>query len=625
MKVINYFLSAFLISGSISLVSCSSTNKLINKNLVDSPIKKTLNTINIHQFTLENGLKVYINQNSLEPRFNAKIIVKVGSKDDPKNETGTANYIEHMLFKGTEDIGSLNYEREKLFLNQTKILYDLRHNEKDKTKRKIYQNQINAITVQASQYSIIGEFRKIYESIGAKRLKARAFKDFTEYSVDLPKNHLEQWAKIESNRFMKPVFRAFQTEVEEIHQEKNFSLDKSGFRLGREIQKNLYKKHPYRNDILGKMEHISNPSLSKTINFFNKYYIPNNTAIVISGDLDLIQTKNIITKYFGSWEQKPLPKPKRIFEKEINKIIRSEIHHKGLKSMLIGFRLPDFNSEDNNVFRLIDILLDVGNRYGLIKTNLVDTQKLMNAGSMLNLRNEYGELILYGVLNNDQSFLDVEKLLINQIEKLKSGDFSDEMIKFAVFHLKNKRSERFENNINITKEITKSFVHNISINDRLRLINDLQKISKEEIVRVANKYFKNNYVVVNKSNKNHKNPKVETEKLNAIKLNLDKKSSFYRSVSEIDVDKIKPIWVDYDKDINVSSYAPGVLFYHVENPLNDLFDLQISYDYGSNNYKNMCVIMNELDHSGTKNISSKSLINQFFKLGIKSDFFLWKK
>ena len=169
----------------------------------------THSSMQVIEHTLENGLTVYLSPNHEEPRFYAEIITRAGSKHDPNTNTGLAHYLEHLLFKGTSSFGTVDYEKEKVLLDEITQLYETRSKETNETKRGEIYEKINEVSANAAALAIPNEMDRAYSDMGGKGINAHTWHEETVYKVDLPGNRLEHWAKIESERFANPVFRLF--------------------------------------------------------------------------------------------------------------------------------------------------------------------------------------------------------------------------------------------------------------------------------------------------------------------------------------------------------------------------------------------------------------------------------
>ena len=286
--------------------------------------------MDVHIYQLDNGLTVYLTQNHEEPRFYVEIVTRGGSRDDPAESTGLAHYLEHLLFKGTQRLGTLDWEKERPHIRLIETLYEEHWKEKDPEKRKTIYAKINKESQKAAAYAIPNEIDRLYQSIGGSRINASTGKDRTNYMVDLPANRLEQWAMIESERFTNPVYRLFQPELEIVYEEKNRSLENKDRILLFAVLKQLFKIHPIGQQTgIGTVEHLKNPSLANIHDYFKKFYVPNNMAIAISGSIDIEKAIETIDMYFSSWERGETPDRGKWVEKPLSKIDTVEVIYPG--------------------------------------------------------------------------------------------------------------------------------------------------------------------------------------------------------------------------------------------------------------------------------------------------------
>lgn len=574
----------------------------------------------VEHFTMPNGLQVFLTQNKQSPRFYSEIAVRAGSKNDPAEATGIAHYLEHMLFKGTEDLGTTDFSKEKPLLDEIVRLYDIRFKEKDEAKRLELEKKINELSVQTSKFAVPGDLDSLYDRLGGEALNAHTSFEETVYEIDLPKNRLEQWAKIESNRFARPVFRLFQSELEAVYEEKNINMDNKENILFEKVMARLFKKHQYGSQTtLGTVEHLKNPSLSKMYEFYNKYYVPNNMAIFLSGDIDSNQVKALISKYFGTWKSKKVPEFKVIKEEQLKGAEQVTANYAGEESVLLAFRTASYTSKDRDALSIIDMLLDSGQE-GMIKLNLVNPQKLRGGGSYPYFLNDYGAEFMYAELNKGQTHQEAKNLLLQQLEKIKKGEFDYELVKGIILSFEISKKSELESNYSRVNIMRDAFIKGVPVSEPLSFSERLKKVSKAEIIRVANQYFGNNFIQGYRFDKAQTFPKIAKPDIEKVQLNPNITSKFAKSVEAMNPPPIPPKWLDYNKELKVESYAPGVILYHVYNPLNDLFNLSINYEYGDKHFKNFCYIMDELNFAGTGNIKPETVKNNFFKSGISSSY-----
>jgi len=253
--------------------------------------------MHVRIYTLDNGLKVYISVNHDEPRIQTLIAVRAGSTYDPDDATGLAHYLEHMMFKGTSQIATVNWPEEQKLLQQISNLYEQHRNEKNEAKKKAIYHQIDSLSGVAAQYACPNEYDKMVSSIGATGTNAYTSDERTVYINDIPSNELEKWAFLESERFSQLVLRLFHTELETVFEEFNRGQDNDMTQLWQTLFKTAFKKHGYgTHTTIGRGEDLKNPSMVKIHEFFDKYYVPNNMAICLAGDLNPDEAIQVINK-----------------------------------------------------------------------------------------------------------------------------------------------------------------------------------------------------------------------------------------------------------------------------------------------------------------------------------------
>lgn len=240
--------------------------------------------VRIH--TLDNGLSVYLSENHEEPWVSCRVAVRAGAAHEPDHATGLAHYLEHMLAnKGTRSLGTRDAVAEQVHLARLRDLYEQLH-KADTDERAALLVEIDAENQAANRWAIANELKQAYGLLGGQGLNAFTSHDRTVYVVDVPSNRLEAWAMLEGNRFREPVFRGFPTELETIIEEKNRALDNPGRALAMAGNRLVWAGHPYSRDVLGEVAHLLAPSIAATERFFSTWYVPNNMAVILAGDID---------------------------------------------------------------------------------------------------------------------------------------------------------------------------------------------------------------------------------------------------------------------------------------------------------------------------------------------------
>lgn len=566
-------------------------------------------------YELDNGLQIFLTENHEEPRFYAEIAVRAGSKHDPADGTGLAHYLEHLLFKGNQKLGTLDYEAEKPHLDRIVELYEEHFQETDPARRAEIYAEINSEAQLAAQYAVPNEIDKLYNSMGGGGLNAHTWYEETVYKIGLPSNRLQQWAAIESDRFVDPVFRLFHTELETVYEEKNRTLDNGSRIIGTALDELLYKVHPYgQQPTIGTVDHLKNPSLVYIQNYFDTYYVPNNMGIFISGDINPSETIALIAEKFGEWESKAVPEVGPWQEPALQGAERRTVQYPGEEQVQLAFRTAPNGSSDKEALILLDMILD-NRTAGLINLNLNQQQLVSQAGSSPMFLNDYGSQSLYGVPKQDQSLEEVEQLLLQQIEIIKAGDFEEWIIPAIINDfLKNEKASLEFNTARVTM-MRQSFIEGADWDYHIAEIDRMEQLTKQDVVDVANKYFGDDYVAVYRVDAQHEVPVVEKPQIDPVTIDPTRQSEFAARVLAMEVEEIEPVFVEADRDYRIVEFAPGVELYYAPNPLNDLFTFSIGIDVGTEADNKLGLAAALMDVAGTQSLSNEELQKEWYRMG----------
>ncbi len=568
-----------------------------------------------HIYQLSNGLQVFLTENHQEPRFYAEIVVKAGSKHDPADATGLAHYLEHLLFKGNQQMGTLDYASEKPYLDQIEALYERHFAETDDAVRAEIYAEINRVAQLAAQYAVPNEIDKLYNSMGGSGLNAHTWHEETVYKVGLPSNRLQHWAEIESSRFIDPVFRIFHTELETVYEELNRSLDDKNRISYYALSEQLYKNHPYgQQPTIGVPEHLKNPSLVYIREYFDTYYVPNNMAIFISGDIDIEETIELISEKFSAWERKPVPSVGPWPEPDINGVERRTVAYRGEEEVQIAFRTVPNDHPDKEALMLLDMILD-NRTAGLINLNLNQSQRVQAAGSSPEFHNDYGSQRLWGIAKQGQTLEEVEDLLLQQIELIKRGEFEDWIIPAIVNDFKKGQKFALESNTARVSAMRSAFLAEVDWAYHVSEIQRLEAVTKSQIVNVANKYFHQSYVAVHRINEQQQIPVVQKPQIDPVVIDPSRQSQFAAHIQSLPYEEIEPVYVEPGKDYQVVEYAPGATLYYAPNPLNDLFSFSISMETGTEDNDQLTLATALLDKSGAGDLTAEELQKEWYRLG----------
>lgn len=388
-------------------------------------------------YTLDNGLKVYMSVNRETPRIQTYIAVRVGGKNDPAETTGLAHYFEHLMFKGTPNYGTSDYAAEKPMLDEIEQLFEVYRKTTDEQERAAIYHRIDSISYEASKIAIPNEYDKLMAAIGATGTNAYTSQDMTVYVENIPSNEIENWAKIEADRFRNPVIRGFHTELETIYEEKNMSLTRDARKVWEALDAALFPHHPYGTQtVLGTQEHLKNPSITNVRNYHKTYYVPNNMAICLSGDFDPEQMLSVIKKYFGDMQPNPeLPKLQFQPEEPITEPVVREVYGLEAANVLLGWRLPGGSTDPNDVAQIASAILYNG-QAGLIDLDITQQQKVLGAYGGYSGQPDYSTFLVGGSPKAGQTLEEVRDLLLAEVAKLRSGDFDEKLIEASINNFK---------------------------------------------------------------------------------------------------------------------------------------------------------------------------------------------
>lgn len=568
-------------------------------------------------YTLDNGLKVYLGKNEEEPKIQTLIAVRAGSKYDPADNTGLAHYLEHMVFKGTDKIGTQDYAKEEVFLKQISDLYEEHKVEQDADKKREIYKRIDEVSLEASKVSIANEYDKMVNSLGAEGTNAFTSNEQTVYVNKIPANELDKWLKVESERFSKLVLRLFHTELEAVYEEFNRGQDSDGRKQYFAVLEGLYPNHPYgTQSTIGKSEHLKNPSMEAIHAYFEQYYVPNNMAVIMVGDLDFDKTIAKVNDAFGAYETKEVTHPVFPAEAPITAPIKKEVFGPTAESIYVAFRTKGKGDKQEVIVTLIDYML-ANSSAGLIDLNLNQKQMVQNASSFTNFDNDYGFHLLYGTPKQGQTLDEVKDLLLSQIDKVKKGEFEDWLLDAVVNDLRLSKIREYENASSTAYGYLDAFIGFQDWSNRIQMLDEMKKITKQEVIDFANTLYGDNYVAVHKIKGDDPNiVKVENPGITPIELNRGKESSFIKEFNNVSSPKLSPKYVDYKSAIKELETANGLKVSFVENPNNDIFNLNIIFDMGKDHDKMVSLAAGYLDFLGTDKYSPEELKQEFYKLGI---------
>ena len=575
-----------------------------------------LNALKVKEYRLENGLTVWLNEDHSQPKVFGAVVVKAGAKDCP--DTGIAHYFEHMMFKGTDRIGTLDYESEKVLLDSIAMKYDELAMTEDTAARARLQKEINELSIRSSEYVIPNEFNRLINRFGGSGLNAATSYDATIYFNTFSPQYMVQWAEINSERLINPVFRLFQSELETVYEEKNMYGDFIGGQVMDTLMARYFGPHPYAYPIIGSTKNLKNPRLTEMHKFFEDYYVASNMALILSGDFDAQQVMPILEKAFSRIRSGNAPKQEKVMLPPFNgrETMKVKFPIPFIKAMGLGFRGVSANHEDQVALNIAVNLLNNANGTGYLDKLMVE-HKLMGVLAINESMNEAGILavaIMPKLLI--QSYSSAEKMVWDEINRVKNGDFSDEMFNSLKLEQKRQYASSLENIDSRATVMMNLFSQGKSWNDYLNEVARIESITKEDVVRVAQKYFSNNYLCVTKSTGKYPKDNLPKPAFSpVVPRNADASSSYAKQLEKIPEQQVAPRIIDFEKDVKTSKLTPLVTLYTTPNPLNDIFTLNISYGIGALEQPELMQLTNYLQLLGTESLSFEQFRSRLQSIG----------
>jgi predicted Zn-dependent peptidase len=564
-------------------------------------------------YSLQNGLTVITSVNKKEPRLQTIIATKAGSKTDPANHTGLAHYLEHMLFKGTEKYGTLNREKEMPLLQLIDDLYELYNKTAEQDSRaRIYQ-QIDSVSGLAAKFAIANEYDNMMANLGAKGTNAFTWFEETAYINDVPSNKIEPWLKIEAERFRNPVFRIFHTELEAVYEEKNISLDSDDEKALDSLLGALFRRHNYGlQTTIGTVEHLKNPSLKEIRKYFETYYVPNNMVIILSGDFDPDAVVKSVDQHFAYMQPKPVPE--YTFKSEENRTKPVEISVYGPESeyVMFGFRFPGAAHPQTEKLEILADLLSNG-KAGLLD-GLVTRGEVLSADAGAFILKDYSVLYFSGIPKEGQSLEQVKEMILTQVEKLKSGQFDEDLIKAIVNNNRRSEMQTAESNAGRAYDLLDEF---ITGKDRLQVVTADERKAKLTVSEMA-AYAKTSLsdapvIVYKRTGETSEANKVPKPPITPVEVNRDKESDFVKEIKAMKTADVNPVFPDFKKEITKDRVENNEVL-AVKNSTNGLFSMYYVIPVGFRYTPLMRVLESYFGYAGTKNLSAEQFDKEMYKL-----------
>lgn len=540
-------------------------------------------------YKLDNGLTIYLNEDPSLPSVFGAVAVKGGSKRDPAGATGIAHYFEHIMFKGTDSIGTLDYQAEKVYLDSIAAFYDELATRASESEKAEIQLQINRLSVKAAEYAIPNELDKILGEMGGTKVNAGTGNEEIVYFNVFPSNQVEKWLRLYSHRFVNPVYRLFQSELETVYEEYNMYKDDRFSNALEEFERAIYPGHPYGVPILGYPEHLKSPSMKNMDEYFRTYYVANNMALILSGNFNTDEVKPLIDKYFGVWRTGEIPpmsdeytiepfQGRMLFQKKMTPV----------KFGAIAYRSVPVGHEDEPVLDVLNGIFSNQSSTGLMDKLSIDN-KLMQAGAFSMHYMEAGaELVIFVPKIMGQSLKKAEQLVSAQVDSLKAGKFSDDLMEAVKTQIIVNYERNFEDQYSRGYKMIMAFVRERDWQEIIDYPDIIKSITRDDVINISQKYYGDDYLVCYSKTGFPKKPETLKPPFEPVpSLNTDAKSVYAQEIENMPVLESEPDFIEYGplgletNEVTIHDLNPLTHVYYTENKVNELFNLNIVFGIGT--------------------------------------------
>ena len=575
--------------------------------------------LQVKELVLSNGMTVWLNEDHTLPKVFGAVVVKAGGKDSPN--TGIAHYFEHIMFKGTDRLGTINYEKEKPWLDSISAQYDLLAKTTDNEGRTAIQRHINELSLRAADYAIPNEFNRLISRYGGSGLNAATSYDMTFYHNSFLPQFIEQWCVLNSERLIHPVFRGFQGELENVYEEKNRSSDGMGDVL-ETIMKTLFHDRPYAYPILGSTESLKNPRLSEMEAFFKKYYVASNMGLILCGDITYSDSlKTLLEKTFGRVQTGPVPSRQT---SPMPTLTAGTIQELKLPIPIIGmealvYQAPTEFAPDYDALCLANKILSNG-KAGLIDSLVNEHAITLALAQSLSLNDAAGTALLIVPKIPFGKLKKAEVLCLAQLQRLMDGDFPDAQLESLKQEMMMEAEVGLESVDARAERMIEVFSMGKTWQEYTDKVQRIAHITKQDVVAAAKKYYGANYVtfkkkygIPNKEKLSQPGYKPITPK------NADAQSALAKELAQIPVREQEVRLIDFEHDATTMPLSPHATLLYNNNPINDIFSFSLRYKDGTLHSPRLESLASYLQQVGTDSLKKQQLEQAWQQMGVTMD------
>jgi len=558
-------------------------------------------------FKLKNGLSVYIWEDNTKSDVYGAVGVRTGSVNDPEQYTGLAHYLEHVMFKGTDKISTLDWAVEEPIYQQIIAKYDEMAEETDPAKKEAIGKEINELTIEAGKVSVSSEFSNLMESMGAQGLNAGTSYDYTIYYNSFPAYQINKWLEISSQRFINPVFRTFQAELETVYEEYNRSQDNPGRMQQEFLLSKAFEGHPYSRSVIGLPEHLKNPRLSKLLEYYNTWYAPENMVLILVGNVHAQQISGRINAAFSRLPKRSVPERKKYPELEIKGRTQYNAKIGYYPSVYLVYKGVPAGHPDEKALEIVMSLLANDSNTGTLNKLVIDGE-LTNGGAFPMTFREQGRNVISVIPLYDEnqqrfeSHKSAEKKALKAIQQIANGEFED----WAVEAIKNNMCRDYdlqmEFNENRANELMDAFIYEKDLSQVLNYKDEIMGITHEDIKRVAKQYLSDDYLAfyIDKGDNKEKN-KIKKPGYKPIESPVGKQSLYATQFKSMPIGHVDEKFIDFS-NVQTRKLNDRSQMYYTPNTENNVFSLTLRYGVGEREFPKLGIAAELMNNAGIMGI-----------------------
>lgn len=536
--------------------------------------------LKVEELTLSNGMSVWLNEDHSQPKVFGAVVVQAGAKDCPN--TGIAHYFEHIMFKGTEEIGTVDYTNEKPWLDSIAACYDQLAATQDAAQRTAIQKHINELSQKAGEYAIPNEFNSLISRYGGSNLNAGTSYDFTFYHNMFAPQFLEHWCWLNSDRLINPVFRLFQGELETVYEEKNLYADNMMSAAMEKVFGEMFGSQPYAYPVIGSTENLKNPKLSDMRDFYSRYYVGSNMGLVLCGDIDLESVVPLLEKTFGRIPMgvKPTRLTSPLPDISAERTVEVKVPVPLVSAEVLVFKGVTDYDKDANAMNVAMRLLFNG-KAGMLDSLTNEGKMMMSMAAPMTL-NDAGTTIMLIAPNLFAKTAKAEQQCLAQVKRLSAGDFSDEVLLAQKQELYRESLRGLETIDERAVAMVMAMSSGHSWKEYISKIEAVNNVTRDDVTAVSKRYLEAPFVRFVKKYGNYPKDKLTQPGYKpVIPKNRGQESEYAKRLAQLPVSNREPRLIDFQKDAVITPLGGEACLYTVKNPVNELFSLSVDWNRGT--------------------------------------------